>query len=472
MGAPVVEAIAAWVDPIAALAAVEGCRRPVLLTSAMPDHPDARWSILAWDPVAEVTFRGGRAWMMRPGADPSAGSTSVAGDPFDLLRRLLPVDPSARAGDLPFAGGAIGYLGYGLRHAVERLPAGTPDPLDQPDGWFGFYDGAVVFDHADARVLLVAARADAADRDRRPAARLAEARNRVSGAAARPPIPSGPPPHVESFAATLRADYLDAVRRVLEHIDRGDLYQANLSHRLSCPLGEKPLDLLARLLARNPAPFAAYLDPGPFQVVSASPERFLSLRGDVARSSPIKGTRPRGGNEEEDRRLARHLSDSAKDRAENVMIADLVRNDLGKVCVPGSVRAEVLCGLQSFATVHHLVSTLSGRLRPDRDWVDLVRALFPGGSMTGAPKIRAMEVITALEREERGAYSGGIGYVSLDGDLDINIVIRTIVCGAGRAHLRVGGGIVADSDPQAEYVETFDKARALLGALGATAPPA
>ncbi len=223
-------------------------------------------------------------------------------------------------------------------------------------------------------------------------------------------------------------------------------------------------------MTHNPAPFAAYLDTGAFQVACASPERFVALRGVRALSSPIKGTRPRGGEAGEDARLAEALLASAKDRAENVMIADLVRNDLGRVSLAGSVRAESLCRLESYATVHHLVSTLSGRLRPACDRFDLLQSLFPGGSMTGAPKIRAMEIITALEGEERGVYSGGIGYLSADGDLDFNIVIRSVVCGGGRAHLRVGGGVVADSDPGSEYDETIDKARALLAALGAVLP--
>jgi para-aminobenzoate synthetase component 1 len=241
----------------------------------------------------------------------------------------------------------------------------------------------------------------------------------------------------------------------------------NLSHRIECPLAADPIDLFRALARTNPAPFAAYLDAGPFQVACASPERFLRLAGRRAVTSPIKGTRPRGGTAEEDRRLARELEESAKDRAENVMIADLARNDLGRVCEPGSVRVESLCALESFATVHHLVSTVGGTLRDDRDRIDLVRALFPGGSMTGAPKVRAMQVIDELEAEERGIYAGSLGYLSLDGGMDLNIVIRTVVCAAGRAHLRVGGAIVADSDPRREFRETLDKARALLRVLRA-----
>src|SRR5207245_2755588 len=201
----------------------------------------------------------------------------------------------------------------------------------------------------------------------------------------------------------------------------------------------------------NPAPFAAFLDAGDFQVVSASPERFVSLHGSRARTGPIKGTRPRGRTTEEDQRLARDLLASGKDRAEDVMIADLARNDLGRVCEAGSVRVEALCALESFATVHHLVTTVGGLLRPDRDRIDLLRALFPGGSMTGAPKLRAMEIIDELEGEERGVYSGGIGYLSLDGCMDFNIVIRTLVCASRRAHLRGGRALGAASAAATEH---------------------
>jgi para-aminobenzoate synthetase component 1 len=474
VGPPIVEESRGWVDPLAALAVVRSRRAPVLLGSTLPRAEDARWSILAWDPIATLTLRGraGRLTRYEPGTRPE--TLHFDGDPVDLLRALAPAQPEARAaGDLPFSGGAIGCLGYGLRRALERVPPAPPDPLDQPDAWFGFYDRALLFDHALDRVRLLVMRRESArgDARRERRERLLDARRCLEEAApgeatrVRPDLPE-----IEAVPDTSRAVYLDRVRAILERIARGDLYQANLSQRISCRLRETPFDLYARLAARNPAPFAAYLDTGPFQVACASPERFVALRAARAVSSPIKGTRPRGRDEGEDRDLARALLESPKDRAENVMIADLVRNDLGRVCEAGSVKAEMLCGLQSFATVHHLVSTLSGRLRPGCDRFDLLRALFPGGSMTGAPKIRAMQVIAGLEGEERGVYSGAIGHLSIDGDLDLNIVIRSVVCGGGMAHARVGGGVVADSEPAAEYDETIDKARALLAALGSRLP--
>jgi len=465
----VVESLPSFIEPVEALLRVRRRRHPVLLLSGLEEHPASRHSILAWDPLVVVALRGGEATIARVAEGEERIERRAVRDPFDFLRTIAPAGAVQRgAPGVPFSGGAIGYLGYGLRRAVERLPPAPRDPLGQPDAWFGLYDRALVFDHREKRVVLVSTGLGASgerEREKRAAAGIADMRRAMSG-------PAGPGPGREvarrtARLRTSRGAYLTAVARALEYIACGDLYQVNLSHRIECPFDGDPADLFADLARCNPAPFAAYLDAGDFQVVSASPERFVALSGSRVSSSPIKGTRPRGSTPEEDLRLSRELSESAKDRAENVMIADLVRNDLGRVCETGSVRVERLCALESFATVHHLVSSVSGGLRPDADRMDLLRALFPGGSMTGAPKVRAMEIIDELEGEERGIYSGGIGYLSLDGSMDFNIVIRTLVCASGLAHLRVGGAVVADSRPEQEHRETLDKARALLDALGA-----
>ena len=480
----VLEDLPGWIEPAEALLRVRHRRHPVLLLSGLDRHPESRYSILAWDPLLVAAIRGGEATLARMENGRKSVERRAVRDPFDFLRALAPAGAlQSAAPGVPFAGGAIGYLGYGLRRAVERLPPAPADPLGQPDAWFGLYDRAAVFDHRERRLVLVATGLGAAgerEREARAAAGLQDLRQILArpatgtlpGAGARPepgPNSGGGRGGVrrEAYLKTEKRAYLAAIARALEYIAAGDLYQVNLSHRIECPFDGDPALLFDDLARRNPAPFAAYLDAGDFQVVCASPERFLALQGGRARSGPIKGTRPRGKSPEEDLRLARELTESAKDRAENVMIADLVRNDLGRVCEAGSVRVEKLCALESFATVHHLVSSVSGDLRPDADRIDLLKALFPGGSMTGAPKVRAMEIIDELEGEERGVYSGGIGYLSLDGGMDFNIVIRTIVCASGRAHLRVGGAIVADSIPEGEYRETLDKARALLAALGA-----
>ena len=269
-----------------------------------------------------------------------------------------------------------------------------------------------------------------------------------------------------------RAAYLDAVARVREYILAGDIFQANLSQRFEAPLGEPPWAFYRRLRARNPAPFAAYLDFPEATVLSASPERFLRVdAGGRVETRPIKGTRPRGLGPEHDAALGRALTESEKDRAENLMIVDLMRNDLSRACAPGTVRVPELFSLERYATVHHLVSTVVGDLAPGADAFDLVRATFPGGSITGAPKVRAMEIIAELEPSARGVYCGSVGYWSVTGETDTSIAIRTAVARRGRLYFNAGGGIVADSDPEQEYRETLDKARGMVAALRTDGPP-
>jgi para-aminobenzoate synthetase component I len=253
---------------------------------------------------------------------------------------------------------------------------------------------------------------------------------------------------------------------VREYILAGDIFQANLSQRLQAPLSGSPQSLYARLRAGTPAPYAAYFDMGGAVLVSSSPELFLRLRGSSVETQPIKGTAPRSADPLEDAGRVAALARSEKDRAENVMIVDLLRNDLSRVCRDESVRVPRLCEVESHGPVHHLVSTVTGELRSECDAIDLLRASFPGGSITGAPKIRAMEVIAELEPTQRGPYTGSIGYIGFDGSMETSIVIRTFVVKAGVAYFQVGGGIVADSDPDREYQETMDKAAGLIAALG------
>jgi para-aminobenzoate synthetase component 1 len=280
------------------------------------------------------------------------------------------------------------------------------------------------------------------------------------------PSPTLPrPPASDPVANFSRAEFEGAVARVQAYIAAGDVFQANLSQRFSAPMSREPFALYRRLRERTPAPFAAFLDLGDVIIASASPERFLSLRDGHVEARPIKGTRPRGRSPEEDRALAQALVTSEKDRAENVMIVDVLRNDLGRVCRYGSVSVPELWALETHPTVHHLVSTVTGDLAPGRDALDLLLAAFPGGSITGAPKVRAMQIIAELERCPRGPYCGAIGYVSVTGAMDLSVVIRTFVIAGETVTFQVGGGMTADSDPSAEYQETLDKGAALLGAL-------
>jgi para-aminobenzoate synthetase component 1 len=414
----------------------------------------------------------------------------AAADPFRVFRARVPDDPLPAARDAlrelaaepdpalpPFQGGLAGFIGYDYGRVLERVPAPRSDDLDVPDVLLGFYDWVVAWDHQAGRAWLVSTglpmqKADGADRAARRADQVRELLATPAGAGIRvdrqrPPVPGeavpgGAAPLRSNFT---RAGYLAAVARVREYILAGDLFQANISQRFDAPLAGTPFALYRRLRERSPAPYAAWLDAGRFQLLSASPERFLRLDGRMVETRPIKGTRPRSADPARDAELAAELLASGKDRAENVMIVDLLRNDLSRVCRPGSVHATELLALERHPTVHHLVSTVAGELEAGRDAFDLLRAAFPGGSITGAPKVRAMEIIAELEPTRRAAYCGSIGYLSVTGDMDTSIVIRTILTSGGRAYFQAGGGIVADSDPAAEYEETLDKARALIASL-------
>jgi para-aminobenzoate synthetase component 1 len=363
----------------------------------------------------------------------------------------------------PFQGGIAGYVGYDwgaqLEH-VLRPPADRLTP-NLPDAALAFYDWVIAWDHLEEKAWLIAI-----GNEERAGARTAWVRDRL---AAPPPAirdhtaPTPEPPQ-SNFT---RAEFEAGVSRIRDYIAAGDVYQVNLSQRFHAPFMGSALALYRRLRARNPAPFGAYLEFAGAQVASISPERFLRLEATTraAEARPIKGTRPRGTTPARDVALARELLESEKDRAENVMIVDLLRNDLGKVCRSGSVGVPNLFALESHPSVHHLVSTVTGQLADGADAFDLLRAAFPGGSVTGAPKIRAMQIIAELERAPRGLYCGAIGYVSATGAMDFNIPIRTIVLRDGSATFHAGAGIVWDSEPTAEYEETLAKARTMIEAL-------
>jgi para-aminobenzoate synthetase component 1 len=440
------------------------------LDSAAPAGGLGRWSILGVDPH-DVLAAG-------DGAAPGPAGTP---DPFDALdarlRGAARPDGAARsprhqAVPGPFRGGAIGFLSYDLGRKFERLPTIAIDDLRTPDFWFGFYDLFLVFEHDDAGdpvagwIVSTGDPASGEAQRARAAERLLWLRQRLDEMPARiAPFACGT---IESTHT--RASYKRAVRTCLDWIAAGHVYQVNLSQRFAAPFEGDPRALYLALRRANPAPFAAYLDTGARQVLSSSPERFLRVDGDRIETRPIKGTRPRGATEAEDRRLRSELLASPKDRAELVMIVDLERNDLGRVCRFGSVVTGSIARLETYETVHHLVGLVHGRLRPGTSLCDVVRAAFPGGSITGAPKIRAMEIIEGLEPVRRGVYCGAIGMLGLDGRADLNIAIRTAVVQDARVHVSAGGGIVADSDPDLEYEETLHKAAGLLRALGAREP--
>jgi para-aminobenzoate synthetase component 1 len=468
----------------------------VFLDSAARGPRLGRYSFLTADPVAVVFGKGLHTECL----DLVDGTRqAVPGDALDAVRRLLAPHRAEPLPDLPpFQGGAAGYLAYDWGRTLERLPSPRYQDLALPDAAFGLYDWVLAWDHDRSKSWLISTglpETTAAARRARAAARadgvkqLLEGRYHAREATAfavagmslprRPePAPSHPVENgwwdkrLELRSSFTHDGYLEAVARVREYIFAGDIFQANLSQRFEAELGEPTWELYRRLRTRNAAPFAAYLDFPDGVILSASPERFLRVEPDGhVETRPIKGTRPRGVGPEHDAALGLALTASAKDQAENLMIVDLMRNDLSRVCAPGTVRVAELFGLEHYATVHHLVSTVVGDLNPGTDALDLLRASFPGGSITGAPKVRAMEIITELEPSERGVYCGSIGYLSVTGTLDSSIAIRTGLAVAGRIYFSAGGGIVADSSPEQEYRETLDKARGMIDALVAPVRP-
>jgi para-aminobenzoate synthetase component 1 len=452
--------------PAQRLASVVGSwPEPALLESGPGFGVSGRWSVLTARPrlVFEAT---GTAWSIRSAA---GRAESGAGDPLAALARLLrryrladPAEPCEADGDSPpFLGGMIGYFGYDLAPRLERLPRRAAPDSRLPDIRMALYDTAITLDHETGTAVLrthdLLGEGARASRQR-----LRSWQHALRHAVVPRPARS----RLGTLASNVTPEgYRERVRRALEYIAAGDVFQVNLSQRFEAQGEPDPLDLYLRLKAVSPAPFSAYLQWDDVAVVSASPEWFYQTRGERIVTRPIKGTRPRGRSRIEDEALRAELRTSVKDRAELTMIVDLERNDLGRICRYGTVRVEEPLTVESFAQVHHLVATVAGRLRPGCGPIDVVRAVFPGGSITGAPKIRAMEIIDELEPTRRSLYTGAIGYFSRGGTSGFNIAIRTLLVEGVRVRYQVGGGIVADSDPEAEYLETLHKGRGLRAVI-------
>ncbi len=373
----------------------------------------------------------------------------------------------------PFQGGVAGVIGYEFNQALDNIPAPRGAIPDRPAVCLGSYDTVVAWDHELNRTWILSHGLDRTNRKPRMesaqrrieqlAARLADEHEPDPVATNRSQPPKGKPSRITSNLS--RDDYLQMVQRALQYIHGGDVFQVNLAQHLRHPAVSNPIDLFLRLRQNNPSTFAGYFDAGHAQIISASPERLAAVRERRIETRPIKGTIQRTGDADRDRRLAAELSGSEKDRAENVMIVDLMRNDLSRICTDDSVRVTQLLGVESYASVMHLVSAVEGQLQERITAADVIRAVFPGGSISGAPKIRAMEIIAELESSPRDAYCGSLGYFGFDGSIDLNILIRTITAADGWWHIPVGGGIVADSDPPSEYEETWTKAAGMLDSL-------
>ncbi|ATW25141.1 aminodeoxychorismate synthase component I [Candidatus Formimonas warabiya] len=432
---------------------------PVLLESAMK-HPDiGRYSFVAADPFLVMEVKKGACFI---------NGTPHQGDPLVLLDGLIRQYQLSPAPDLPpFTGGAVGFFSYDFGWLFENLPDRTLDDVKTPDCMFCFYDTVFALDHEKNSLVICSSGFPELFEEKQRLRREKRARyfQKLLSRTEEAELPAFPVP-AEMKCHFDQESYCAALKKVIDYILAGDIYQVNMTQRFSLPFAGSPFHLYRKLAHINPAPFAALLEWKAFAVVSASPERYLRVQDRQVETRPIKGTRPRGKTGEEDRQLRDELWNSAKDRAELTMIVDLERNDLGRVCIPGSVKVPELFRLEQYATVWHLVSTVEGNLKPGMTIFDVIKHSFPGGSITGAPKIRAMEIIEELEPVKRGIYTGSIGYIGFNGACDLNIVIRTFIIKDGMAHIQVGGGITADSDPPAEYQETLDKAKALFQSLG------
>jgi para-aminobenzoate synthetase component I len=457
-----------------------------VLRSSLLNCAEARFSFVLARPFLQIHSFGSRCELSWPG-----GTDTQYGDPWRLLESVIARCEVLDEFDLPFPlGGCFGYWGYELKNFLEPgLPRKAVNDLQLPDCHVGFYDSLVVLDHQLSTTWVIAtgldhtgSRSENRARDglrfwleRLQRARSNAGRVRCEQRTIAPVALTGGFPVIDPAGAVLerpsirsnlsREGFVDRVKRVQTYIQAGDIYQVNLSHRLSavCPWpGEQCFQALNDV---SPAPFSAYLKCGPLDVIASSPELFLKMSGGQIRTRPIKGTRPRSADPTEDSQLSYQLQTSAKEMAELVMITDLLRNDLGRVCQFGSIRVPELARLERFAQVQHLVSTVEGSLRDDISDLRALAACFPGGSVTGAPKVRAMEIIDELEPVCRGPYTGALGYIGFNRESQLAMTIRTLLLKEGQCHFQVGAGIVADSDPEAEYDETIAKGMGFVQAL-------
>jgi para-aminobenzoate synthetase component 1 len=408
-----------------------------------------RYDILVAQPIATLVTQGESTEICN-----AQGSCSSTDDPFDLLRRQIGA-PISSMPDMPFCGGALGYWGYDLARRWIKFPEHDSDAEDMPDMAVGIYDWAVLIDHQEQEARLVS-RLNAPETEKV-----------LPGILARIQKNDVKTKNDFQIKGSIRAnvsrdEYNAAFEKIHEYLIAGDCYQVNLAQRFTAAACGDALEAYLAMREITPAPYSAFLNLPHAQILSVSPERFLYVQNGQVETKPIKGTRQRGIDTRQDEKLKQDLQSNAKDRAENLMIVDLLRNDLSKSCALGTVEVQKLFEVESYANVHHLVSTISGKLAADKDALSLLRDSFPGGSITGAPKKRAMEIIEQLEPQRRGVYCGSIGYIGWDGNMDTNIAIRTLIYSNGEIHCSVGGGIVADSNAAAEYQETLDKAAGML----------
>lgn len=453
-----------WIEPVSIFSSLATDDGFIWLDSSLNETQYGRWSYMMTRPFMTISGAGNFFYLKEGDKE-----TIHEGDPLALLDDILRLfHVESINDDMPtFTGGAVGFLGYGLLRFTEpsaQLPRGMR-LTSEGDLWLGFYDRVLAFDHERKETWLVANHDHGSDPEPilDDLERAAEEAVRRGGGATGAGVARQRELKLE--CQFTEESYVDAVEKVRRYIERGDILQANISRKIMGRGSFDPVSLYLRLRAVNPAPFAAYLNGGTFRILSSSPERFMRLKDGQAQTRPIKGTRSRGRDAVGDDRLLHDLAASEKDIAENVMIVDLMRNDLSKVCQPFTVNVPELCAVERFATVFHLTSTVEGKLKSGLDAVDLIRASFPPGSVTGAPKLRALEIIDEVEPDPRGAYCGSIGWIGFDGSMDTSVAIRMMVHTDEGVRLHSGGGVTYPSRPEDEYEETSVKASALLEAL-------
>ncbi len=427
---------------------------PVFLDSCKPYNAQGRFDIISAGPSTRLTTVSQITEIQR-----KDGVTTSSADPFDLLQAELKNHPTGRLDDLPFAGGALGYFSYDLARRLEVLPTLSQQDIHLPEMAVGIYDWAIMVDHQQQRAWLTTHhQGNLADTICQPILERLQ----------QPLIPSTTTPFalLQPFHSNFdQAGYAQAFHKIQQHLRKGDCYQVNLAQRFSSTVRGSPWQTYKILRQHNPSTFAAFIKITHGAILSLSPERFLKVCHDQVETKPIKGTRPRGNNEQHDQQLANELRNDPKELAENLMIVDLLRNDLSKSCEPGSIQVPKLFDLESLASVHHLVSTVTGKLARGKTSLDLLRSCFPGGSVTGAPKLRAMEIIESLEPHRRNIYCGSIGYVDFNGSMDCNIAIRTLLWLEENLYCYAGGAITIDSNVENEYAETMTKIATILNVL-------
>ncbi|MGB6127663.1 MAG: aminodeoxychorismate synthase component I [Psychrilyobacter sp.] len=433
---------------------------PFFLDSGMDNKKLGRYSFIGVDPFLMIKSEGEKVILEEDG-----NIKTIAGNPLDILQGKLDLYRIQRE-EIPFVSGGVGYFSYELAHLMEKLPNTVKKDIDIPEMVMGFYDGVVIIDHRDNKKYIgIAGFKENIEEIRKKIENsINEYQNKSKEEEIKKLVSKS-----RNINSNMSKDYyLSSIKKLKDYIYYGDIYQVNFTQRFECNFEGDPWELYKNLKSINPAPFATYLDFGEGTIVSSSPERYIKLTDGTIETRPMKGTRPRGKTKVEDEKLKEELVNSEKDRAELLMIVDLMRNDISRVSKTGSVNVTELFHLEEYATVLQMVATIQGKLKEELSAVDIIKATFPGGSITGAPKIRAMEIIDELEVTTRNIYTGSIGYISFDGDMDLNIAIRTIVLKDKKAYFQVGGGIVWDSDPYEEYEESLVKGRALMKALNIT----